>query len=40
MVDITTLTVSDSIMSSVKLIANNELDMVWNEEVVARFEVL
>jgi hypothetical protein len=31
---------SDSITSSVKLIANNELEMVWNEAIVARFEVL
>jgi len=27
-------------MSSFKLIANNELEIVWNEAVVAIFEVL
>jgi hypothetical protein len=30
---------SDSITFSVKLITNNELEMVYNEVVVARFEV-
>jgi hypothetical protein len=31
---------SDYITSNVKLIANNELEVVWNEAVVDKFEVL
>jgi hypothetical protein len=31
---------SDFITCSLKLIAKSELEMVWNEAVVARFEIL